>query len=380
MKLIYDPIHGYMSFPKKVVNVMDTPIVKRLKYLKQLGSCYEVFPGASHNRFEHSIGVAYLAGKFIDKLELNCKSFIWSKEQIMIAGLCHDLGHGPGSHIWDNEILPIRNINSPFINHEYRSKYMLEQLVCNQKVSLTHEDIVFIQELIEPTKEYTDIPYHIIHHPKHGIDVDKFDYLQRDCYNIGLEYSWDYIRLMNEAKIINNQIYYPKKLECHIYRMYDTRYRLHKEIFNHPVVKSIEYMMRDAILLADEHLDIISRTLDDRFQTLTDHIFTEILFSTDKELKPARLLLQRIQNRDLYKFVKELEIPRNTKIDLIDIIPTGEDVENYILFRMKHPLYSFYNDYINHIPLYYKGKIEKATPPLPIDIDKLYDTIKLFKL
>ena len=51
-----DPVHGHMEFHPLLVKIIDTPQFQRLRYLKQLGSCYFVYPGAAHNRFEHSLG------------------------------------------------------------------------------------------------------------------------------------------------------------------------------------------------------------------------------------------------------------------------------------------------------------------------------------
>ena len=60
-KIIYDPIHKYMTFDSIILKIIDTVEFQRLKNIKQLGLCYYVFPGASHNRFEHSLGVCYLS-------------------------------------------------------------------------------------------------------------------------------------------------------------------------------------------------------------------------------------------------------------------------------------------------------------------------------
>lgn len=60
-KLIHDPVWGYnISLEPALVRIIDTPQFQRLRDLKQLGSTYYVFPGASHNRFEHSIGTSHL--------------------------------------------------------------------------------------------------------------------------------------------------------------------------------------------------------------------------------------------------------------------------------------------------------------------------------
>ena len=66
---IFDPIHKYIEFDPLLISIIDTPEFQRLRYIKQLGICYFVFSGASHNRFEHSLGVSYLCGEMIKSLE-----------------------------------------------------------------------------------------------------------------------------------------------------------------------------------------------------------------------------------------------------------------------------------------------------------------------
>ncbi|XP_015224417.1 PREDICTED: deoxynucleoside triphosphate triphosphohydrolase SAMHD1-like, partial [Cyprinodon variegatus] len=62
-KVFNDPIHGHVELHPLLIKIIDTPQFQRLRNIKQLGGTYYVFPGASHNRFEHSIGVGYLAGR-----------------------------------------------------------------------------------------------------------------------------------------------------------------------------------------------------------------------------------------------------------------------------------------------------------------------------
>ena len=79
-------------------------IVEQLKDIKQLGVCYHVFPGASHNRFEHSIGVYHLSKQYMNILNRNWEFTEREITCISIAGLVHDIGHGPFSHLFDEII------------------------------------------------------------------------------------------------------------------------------------------------------------------------------------------------------------------------------------------------------------------------------------
>ena len=103
-KVINDPVHGHIEIPDYCLEVVDTPHFQRLRDLKQLGASYLVFPGASHNRFEHSLGVSYLAGKLVSRLQAQQPELGITRHDLkltQLAGLCHDLGHGPFSHAFE---------------------------------------------------------------------------------------------------------------------------------------------------------------------------------------------------------------------------------------------------------------------------------------
>lgn len=96
MVSINDNVHGLIVLPKRLFNIIDSPEYQRLRYIKQLGGSCFVFIGANHTRFEHGIGTCYLAGKWYSHLTKGTRHY---DEDILfcvqVAGLCHDLGHGP---------------------------------------------------------------------------------------------------------------------------------------------------------------------------------------------------------------------------------------------------------------------------------------------
>jgi HD superfamily phosphohydrolase len=98
-KKINDPIYDLYELPVVLFSIIDHPIFQRLRDIKQLGALHLVFPAATHNRFEHCLGVCHLSVKWarhLQKLHKDDKHINITDDDILlvqIAALCHDLGH-----------------------------------------------------------------------------------------------------------------------------------------------------------------------------------------------------------------------------------------------------------------------------------------------
>jgi hypothetical protein len=93
-KTFNDPIHGHFRLGGATIAVVDTPEFQRLRWLKQLGLTYYVFPGASHNRFEHSLGVAHLGAKWARGLQQQDPGLDIDATDIALVELAGGLGGG----------------------------------------------------------------------------------------------------------------------------------------------------------------------------------------------------------------------------------------------------------------------------------------------
>src|SRR5436305_15174136 len=96
---IKDPIHGYIRVNETERSVIDTRPVQRLRRIRQLAGSEFVYPAANHTRFEHVIGAMHLAGALADALPIDAPEH--QQEQLSLAALLHDIGHGPFSHVFE---------------------------------------------------------------------------------------------------------------------------------------------------------------------------------------------------------------------------------------------------------------------------------------
>lgn len=255
---MFDPIHSYIQMDDMALQFLDTPEMQRLRDLKQLGTTYYVFPGASHNRFEHCVGVGHLAGRLIDRFAFSQPELLIDERVrncVRIAGLCHDIGHGPFSHVFDNLFMKTVAPEAKF-KHEEMSVKLIDFMVDNNNIDIAAEDVSLIQDLIvasdRPPRSGEDaFVYEIVANGKTGIDVDKFDYLARDTFNLGIKSSYDYTRLMEFSRVINGEICYHAKEVFSVYEMFHTRYSLFKQIYQHRAAKAIEFMVTDVLVEAD---------------------------------------------------------------------------------------------------------------------------------
>lgn len=119
--------------------------------------------------------------------------------------------------------------------------------------------------------------FDIVSNKRNSLDVDKYDYLQRDCYNVGIKSSIDCSRLMKMSRVIDDQICWHHKEVYNLYELYHTRFSLFKRVYTHRVGKAIEYMLTDALLAADSVMGISQAIFHgDQYLHLTDDIIRQI--------------------------------------------------------------------------------------------------------
>ena len=150
----------------------------------------------------------------------------------------------------------------------------------------------------------------IVANERNSLDVDKFDYMQRDCYFLGVKSSYDPSRLLNLSRVIGDEVCYPAKEAFNLYEMFHTRYSLFKQVYTHHVSKSIEFMISDALFEANRVFRFDEAATDPaKYMHLTDSIVRTIEMDSRPELAASQDILKRLRRRELYKFCDELVIP-----------------------------------------------------------------------
>lgn len=346
IKVINDSVHGLMKFDEVCTAIIDTPQFQRLRFLKQLGVGYYVYPGASHNRFEHCLGVCHLAGKFIEELKAKTEDGLITDSDVKcvkVAGLCHDLGHGPWSHVFDNHFIKTVRSNKPAWKHEDASEGLFnciweENKQVKSLITADEKEIIMAMIRGEAKNDQQrtaqregkvvkkDFLFEIVANNVTKFDVDKWDYFLRDCHYLGMSSSFDYNRIINFSAVIDGHIAVRDKEAFNMYEMFHTRHVLHRRAYQHKTVQAVEIMLVQALQEAEHFIKIpvldkdgvtvreykISECIDNMsaYTNLTDSLYHDIknhqaVGDQKAHIVKAQSILKDLENRRLYKMVCE---------------------------------------------------------------------------
>lgn len=367
-----DVIYGLIPITVLSNHIIDHKIFQRLRQINQLGNMQYVFPSCMHSRFEHSIGTYHLCGEFIKMLKENSnvneinkslvnvpfiKNYLFKKhnfendeslinhpenllddfiiELVKIAALSHDIGHGPFSHLFDEFLHEQPELsNNPNIHHEHRSNVLLKMILETSRFEeqtlleiITEDGYKFICDLIHPNKKTpTCFIYQIVSNKLNGLDVDKMDYLRRDCYYLGKSVPFDYKRIISNSIIINNNIHFSEKINYEIYLVFRTRYDMHKQHYGHKTVISLNLMMKDILVKLDEFLNFKKIFQDNnlnKFIEITDStlltfttFYKQIGLPNNVRINEIDDFINKFKNRNIYKCVYMKTFYENEEINL----------------------------------------------------------------
>lgn len=376
IKIMHDVVHGDIQVTRAALRFIDNPKFQRLRFLKQLSTCYIVYSNANHSRFEHSIGTYFIASRMLRIITMidpnrlddylstipelqnyynrtyNGTSHVLDNyvcELIKLAALLHDIGHGPFSHLFDEFLFEIGKHDHKYASHEARSGAIIESIIKNDpelSFVIQDDEIQFIKNLIDPDETiHKGFVYQIVSNTMNSLDVDKFDYITRDSKMLDIQKGFKYKRLVDLITIIDNNIVYPEQVSYDIIDLFRKRHTLHKLVYSHKGVISAQYIIIDMMLELDHILNIGDRIDNiDSFCELTDSYilestkflpFIKNTLSDDKQkhLEKAMHLSSLLNNHQLYAFVGSHTTEK--KLDLSEFIKAEPDAENIIVFQNK---------------------------------------------
>ena len=352
---IRDPIHGFIALSQKEVNLINTRAFQRLRRIRQLAMAFLVYPGTLHTRFDHSIGVMHIAGRICDRLKTTPEE----REQVRIAALLHDIGHGPFSHVsehlLDKHVLKPKNGDAR--REKIHEKVTVDIIENDSEICeiLSNEERQFVIEMIEG-KTTKDFQRDII---SSDLDADKMDYLLRDSYFAGVKYgTYDLEKIIESCRVDRrgNESYLAISSEgIHaLEQLLLAKQHMTQQVYHHRVrsisdamiVRGIELAIREGnqeleqlyrydgtpqfiknyMEYHDERLvDILKRCAQEKARNIFERLYDRRLFKVIGELSlkdvdDAIDRLQLLQMDDEQKRNREERIAKHLKIDPDDVI------------------------------------------------------------
>lgn len=308
-KFFRDPLYGFIGLTHKELELLSTPVVQRLRRIKQLGNTHLVYPSACHSRFEHTLGVLHIANRMADKLSLSDNEI----EIVRYGALLHDIGHGPLSHNFES-ILKI--VNNKEISHEDITLRIIKE---NRNIDRILGDMKD-QVLFLFNEKNDTVNGKII---SGNIDADRLDYLRRDSYHTGVAYGiFDLERILHTMqKIVDgdrSEIAILKKGQDAIESYRLARFLMHTQVYYHHVRAITDNMLNRAVEIA-----IRDKTLSKDFLKFDSDNFLGNYLSLDD----SRLFIKILSNNESnsFKLINDLEnrdlLKRGYEIDLRKLNP-----------------------------------------------------------
>ena len=266
MRRVRDSIHDYIDLDELESSLVDTEPYQRLRWIKQLGSANLVYPGANHTRLEHSIGVSHLVKQMASQSDV-------PKDEIplvSIAGLLHDLGHSPYSHLADE--LPFGK-NHVEVTQDIINSSQISDILSDQGL-----DINEVCNLIKGDHKYGSLI-------SGDIDGDRLDYLMRDSHYPGVKTGVDTGRLVTKMSITDNELVIGESGLPVVETFLTSRSIMFPTVYFHPFSRGAELMLARATTAAIDN-DVFTY---DSFVSFTDHKFLS-------ELNLAGGLSQKLVN------------------------------------------------------------------------------------
>lgn len=307
MAEIRDPVHGYVRMTEVERELVDSPFVQRLRRIHQLAGSYMVYPGATHTRFEHVIGTMHVAGQIADTLSRRSDMNPEWVQEVRIAALLHDVGHGPFSHMYE-EVLSGKKARS----HEEISQRLILKTSIHDILSRNGFSAKKMSEFaVGRVKNREPFMNEIV---AGSLSADMMDYLPRDSYFTGVEYGKvDAQRVIDSLHVAGGHLVIDDAALYAYEALLLARYEMFKAVYFHRTVRAAELMLVRSMQLADSTLGLTDLSNLEAYLDLTDEVVLNMLLTltpSTPELKEARRLATDFRDRKLVKCVYERVVQR----------------------------------------------------------------------
>ncbi|MFB3924857.1 MAG: HD domain-containing protein [Syntrophales bacterium] len=271
--LIADPIYQYAWFTinspddapeeKTERDLIDSPWMQRLRRIYQLQSARWVYPSAEHSRFQHSLGTMHIAGEFgrylypsLAKICREIPTINFVEECLRVAGLLHDVGHGPYGHFFDDHFLNRYNLNHEMLGQQIIIR-RLGKIIRNIRRSpngpfgrgeyLDPGQIAFLIKMPDGREEKAPEWLSYLRQLFSGIyTVDNLDYVQRDAYMTGFSLDIvDITRLRSYTFFTREGLTLHQAGTSALSRFLNARLNLYSNVYYHRTTRALDLHLQD---------------------------------------------------------------------------------------------------------------------------------------
>jgi hypothetical protein len=323
--ILKDPLYKQVLVDKKYLPILDSPEFQRLRYIKQTSFSYQVYPSANHTRFSHSIGAYHLMKKVLSNGLIQVSK--QKREELELAALLHDIGHGPFSHMWEKVF--------PHFDHEQTTREILKRFKLDKVINILEKKSPY-SYLISST-----------------LDVDKLDYMARDSYFTGVSYGvMEVDFILQHLYLKDNKLVIKPSALSSVEDLITQRYNLYKTVYYHKISLEFDFLFQSIFdrvkFLLEKHKITIknshllsffnkTNTVDDLLALTDDVIVYYIrLWSTHSDT-----ILSDLSSRFLYRtklMAKNLEYSKINAKKIETKIESSKYDKHYYFKHFKLPI------------------------------------------